>query len=212
LINAYDPNEEQGEQGLVRWWQNYLNWKVKFEGSTLFPETSVYAPQGEFRLVAKYDLVLVNSQGLITIVDWKTSRKRPKTLWLNERVQSKIYPYLMVKTGARFSKSESVTPETVEMIYWFAGFPQQPEHFDYNAIRFFEDQAYLSNLVAEIIALGSGDFPLTSCLERCIYCVYRSFCNRGIHAGSLDELEESLDIEVNTNILLDFEQIEEITY
>ncbi len=212
LINAYELREERGEQELVRWWQNYLTWKERFEGSTMYPEVSVSIPQGEFRLVAKYDLVLVNDQGLITIVDWKTSRKRPKSGWLKERVQSKVYPYLMVKTGARFSNIENITPEMVEMIYWFADFPQQPESCNYNPTRFIEDQAYISNLVDEIIGLGFGDFPLTSRLERCGFCVYRSFCNRGIHAGNLDELEENLNIEDSTDILLDFEQIGEVAY
>ncbi len=212
LINAYETSEEPGEKELLRWWQNYLTWKENLEGSTIYPETIVSAPLGEFRLVAKYDLVLVSDQGLITIVDWKTSRKRPKPQWLKERVQTKIYPYLMVKTGTRYSSVKNISPEMVEMVYWFADFPQQPEHLSYNLAGFEEDQADIAALVDEIIELGSIDFPLTSRLERCGYCVYRSFCNRGIHAMSLDELEESIENEGSTDIFLDFEQIGEIAY
>jgi CRISPR/Cas system-associated exonuclease Cas4 (RecB family) len=214
LINGYETDEEIGEKELAQWWQNYLTWKDRFEGSIIFPETSVSAPQGEFRLVAKYDLVLVSDQGLITIVDWKTSRKRPKSQWLKERMQSKVYPCLMVKAGGRFYNVERIAPEKVEMIYWFADFPQQTELCSYSSVRFLEDQAYISDLVAEIVGLGSDDFPLTARIERCVFCVYRSFCNRGIRAGNLDEFEESLDLdtEASTVFSLDFEQIGEIEY
>ncbi len=96
--------------------------------------------------------------------------------------------------------------------YWFADFPLQPEHLAYNSALFVTDQEYLSNLVREIINLGMDDFPLTSSIERCAFCVYRSFCNRGVHAGSFEEEETSMISEINVDIALDFEQIGEIEY
>jgi len=212
MINVYEESDTQAGQDLARWWENYLAWKGREEGSTLHPEISLSVPQGEYRLVAKYDLILVNDHEYLTIVDWKTSRKRPKSRWLKERLQSKIYPYLLVSAGVHLTNAEKIKPEMVEMIYWFTDFPKEPERFVYSPDRFLEDQAYLSDLVAEITRLGPDDFPLTSRIERCNYCIYRSFCNRGIRAGSLDELEDSLETEICMDIVLDFEQIGEIEY
>jgi CRISPR/Cas system-associated exonuclease Cas4 (RecB family) len=212
MIAEYVARDIRGEQDLLRWWDNYLAWKVGAEDVIKYPETSLSAPQGEYRLVAKYDLIVVSDQYHFTIVDWKTSRKRPNSRWLKERLQTKIYPYLLVSVGSHLANGLEIEPDKVEMIYWFTEFPQEPERFVYDPEFFSKDQAYLSALIAEIAGLGTDTFPLTSKIKRCDYCIYRSFCNRGIHAGNLYEGDESQETDIDIDVILDFEQIEEIEY
>jgi CRISPR/Cas system-associated exonuclease Cas4 (RecB family) len=212
MISSYGADDPQGGQDLERWWENYLAWKGWQESSALYPEISLSSPLGKYRLVAKYDLILVKEPNHFTIVDLKTSRKHPGSRWLEERMQSKVYPYLLVSAGCRFAHGEKFEPELVEMVYWFAEFPHQPQRFAYSHDYYIKDQEYISALTAERNELGASDFPLTSRIERCVYCVYRSFCNRGIHAGSLNEIEELQQTEISTEITLDFEQIGEIEY
>ena len=65
-----------------------------------------------------------------------------------------------------------------------------------------------------IAASGPDDFPLTSDERRCKFCVYRSLCNRGVAAGSLEDwpglTEEAPDLTLDTG--LDFDQIAEIEF
>jgi len=197
---------------LVRWWKNFLTHDDWRSGSTLYPEISLSGPLEEYRLIAKYDLVLVGEGGDLTIVDWKTSRKRPKHQWLRERMQSRVYPYLMANSGSQFSNSNLLHPEMIEMIYWFAEFPNNPERFPYTSSRFQEDQAFLTKLIREIVELEPEEFPLTSSVEQCAYCVYRSYCNRGVKAGLLEELEDSLENIIGEEYQLDLEEIGEIEY
>jgi hypothetical protein len=45
----------------------------------------------------------------------------------------------------------------------------------------------------------------------CRFCVYRSLCERGTAAGSLDDVDYR-DFETEIEVDLDFEQIAEIEY
>jgi hypothetical protein len=104
----------------------------------------------------------------------------------------------------------------VEMIYWYAKFPETPERFPYDAAQYGADGVYLASLVEEIEGevkrLGEADFPLTFHERRCNYCPYRSLCRRGAQAGAIEEIEEESDVSDEFDISLDLEQIAEIEY
>jgi hypothetical protein len=172
------------------------------------------------------------------ILEWKTSRKRPQRKWLAKRLQTRVYPYLLVRAGAHLLEIGdwgleigdwgAFQPERVEMIYWFANFPKDPIRLPYNAAQCEADGDYLASLIEEIKELalspvlspveglpkGLGDdaFPLTTQERHCRYCPYRSLCQRGVRAGSFDEMEDEPKRGDDFEIALDFEQIAEIEY
>jgi CRISPR/Cas system-associated exonuclease Cas4 (RecB family) len=207
---------------LRHWWENFLQYIGDLSNiadfgnladAARYPEISLSAPIGEFRLVAKYDLILLTPGGRAIIFDWKTSRKRPPRRWLKERLQSRIYPYLLLRAAGRLNRAFPLDPQGVEMVYWFAGYPDQPQRFIYDQVKFDEDERYLIELVESIQGLDDEQFPLTADESRCAFCVYRSLCNRGIKAGSLDEFENADETpDDGLEILLDFEQIGEIEF
>lgn len=210
------------DEELASWWGNYLDHARDLSNPTdlvnRYAEFSLSCTMGAYRLVAKYDLALVNAQGQATIVDWKTSRKLPARQWLEKRLQSRLYPYLLVEAGARLAEGKSISPENVQMVYWYPAFPQHPEIIRYDHEKYQQDAAYLSSLVNEIQNLDESNFTLTSHTERCAYCIYRSLCERGVRAGDLDEnldwlSEEYEPREINpTNIDFNFEQVGEISF
>jgi hypothetical protein len=212
------------DKDLTRWWHNYLNSAPARQAESRYPEVLLSAPVSGHRLVAKYDLIaLMGSSGLgqrpspiekAIILDWKTYRKRPRRRWLAERLQTRVYPYLLVRAGSHLNEGRPFQPEQVEMVYWFANFPEDPERFPYDAAQYDEDGDYLASLVEEIKNLEDDDFPLTPQERRCRYCLYRSLCRRGVRAGPFDEDEVESESEVGDDfeIALDFEQIAEIEY
>ncbi len=165
-----------------------------------------------YRLAARYDLLVVLPEGGAVIFDWKTNQKHPKREWLAENPQTRVYPFLLVQAGAHLNEGEAFSSEQVEMVYWFAGYPDDPLRFPYSQAQFEEDEAYLTALVREIAGLGEGDFPLTEELKRCQFCVYRSLCDRGVAAGALEDLEDELDFDLEADLDIDFDQIGEIAY
>lgn len=197
---------------LRRWWRSYLERGLAELPPSRYPEVVLSAPIGGHRLVAKVDLVAVDPGRRVVVVDWKTSRRRPRRSWLAGRLQTRVYPYLLVRAGSHLNAGQPFAPEQVEMVYWFADFPADPERFAYDAAQYDADAVYLAALVEEIAGLGDEDLPLTIEERRCRYCVYRSLCRRGVRAGAFDEAEEEMGGGDDFGISLDFEQIAELEY
>jgi CRISPR/Cas system-associated exonuclease Cas4 (RecB family) len=197
-------------ENLQKWWANFLADPLLQDiqgGMGLFTESNLSAPLGRHRLVAKYDLILVR-EGKATIFDWKTYRKRPRNEWLATRAQTRVYRSLLVRAGAHLNQGRALTPEQVEMIYWFADFPNEPARFEYNAAQFQRDWDWLTKLSEEIDSASSH--PPTDDRQKCVFCTYRSYCERGIRAGAWEEAET----ESTADELFDvnFEQIGEISF
>ncbi|MCX7680486.1 MAG: PD-(D/E)XK nuclease family protein [Anaerolineae bacterium] len=198
-----------GEE-LSRWWRNYLEYGPSGLPQTRYAEVLLSAPLGGYRLAARYDLIAVEAGERAVIVDWKTLRQRPRRAWLAGRLQTRVYPYLLVRAGREFNGGREFMPEQVEMLYWFTEFPAAPERFVYSAARYQEDERYLLGLVGEIAGLEATVFPLTADERRCRFCHYRSLCRRGEKAGPLDEAGEAEDEEFG--LTFDLEQIAEVEY
>jgi CRISPR/Cas system-associated exonuclease Cas4 (RecB family) len=211
-IPAEDLSRSVQEADLRRWWHNYLERGPEGLPDTRYPEIVLSAPADGHRLLAKYDLVAVDAGRRAVIVDWKTSRQRPKNKHLAERLQTKVYPYLLARAGAHLNDSQPFAPEQIEMVYWFADYPDDPTRFAYGAAQYEADEAYLTSLVEEIAGLGDENLPLTAKAQHCKFCPYRSLCQRGVKAGALDEIEDEADAGGALDVALDFEQIAEIVY
>ncbi len=217
------------EDELLQWWRHFARFANGLrQNEFIAPEFTVSAPLEGHRLLAKFDLVLMDEEGKFIIYDWKTARRRPRRERLMERMQTHVYPYLLARCGAGSHHSGAIPPESIELIYWFPSFPDQPERIAYSVARFEADHALLTNIIREIkqaarslmgAQLGSlraeeifnSAFPKTTQNERCAYCVYRSLCDRGERAGDFDAEaaeSETEDFEVH----IDFEQVAEIAF
>jgi hypothetical protein len=185
------------ETELVRWWSNYLQIPppempgMDTTGAQRHPEVRLTTPQGgpgsaRYRLMARYDLLAVEPGTRAVIVDWKTNKRRPERTRLETRWQTRVYRYVLVVAGAQFNDNVSWTPDQVELIYWFANYPAQPERFPYDDAQYAEDEWILKTTIAEIATrardAGSGtqnqEWTLTDDLTRCRYCTYRTLCDR----------------------------------
>lgn len=195
---------------LQRWWENFLADKdlrgLRDLGG-LYPEATLSAPLGNYRLVAKYDLLAIQN-GKAIIYDWKTYRKRPRSEWLSARMQTRVYRALLVHAGAHLNNGQPFPPEQVEMIYWFAEYPDDPARFTYTSAQHKRDWDSLVKLADEIASASS--YPLTDDRTKCLYCPYRSYCNRGVQAGDVEQAEAETEAEELFDV--NFEQIGEIAF
>jgi hypothetical protein len=205
-----------GEE-LKGWWQSYLDFYQQEDlagQGALFPEISLSTPIGNQRLVATFDLIVVQKNGNATIYDWKTNRNRISRARLERRLQTRVYPTLLTTAGNFLNAGYPILPENIRMVYWFASFPEQPETFIYNAQTYHSDQKYLEHLVDKVNRAAESEFTLTDDEKLCQYCIYRSLCERGVQAGSFEvgsELDEDI-IENDGNVKLDIDQIAEIAF
>jgi CRISPR/Cas system-associated exonuclease Cas4 (RecB family) len=208
------PNEQIAKlantSNLQRWWENFTNSK-DLKGprnmSGLLPEATLSAPLGSYRLLAKYDLIALRN-GKATIYDWKTYRKRPRDEWLAARMQTRVYRALLVHAGAHLNNGQPFNPEQIEMVYWFADFPNEPARFAYTPTQYKRDWDLLTKLADEIHSAAS--YPLTDDRTKCSYCPYRSHCDRGVRAGDAEQAEAETEAEELFDV--NFEQIGEIAF
>jgi len=229
-VAAADPD-------LSRWWANYrtaqpqdLPDEVREAEVTLSVALSAY-PVGApvkrertagrcCRLEARYDLLAGQPGERWLIVDWKTGQRRNSRAWLQGRLQTRMYPFVLVQGGTTFNGGVPIAPQQVEMLYWFAEFPAQPECFAYSAEQFAADEAFLVGLLREIDAQLSSraaavqhlyEFPKTGNRQLCRFCVYRSLCWEDVQAGLL---AEAGDVERTEAALedLDLESIAPIPF
>jgi len=202
------------EPELSQWWQAYLKQAGKLLGDCLskYPETMLTTELAGQILVAKFNMLSLQEDGTLRIIDWKTSRFPPQRRHLAERMQTHIYPFVLVRAGASLLGRE-IQPVQVQMVYWYTSQPEQPLIFAYDQAQYARDEQLLSSLISGIASQANGEFPLTSYEERCRLCTYRSLCQRGVQAGEIEEF--SGDSEPGTTGLLDdldFDQIGEIEY
>lgn len=195
---------------LQRWWDNFRSSKELMglqQGARLYPEANLSAPLGAYRLLAKYDLIAIRDDQ-VTIYDWKTYRKRPRNEWLAGRMQTRVYRALLVHAGAHLNHGKPFEPEQIEMVYWFADFPDDPARFSYTSAQFMRDWDSLLRLSEEVAEATS--FPLTEDRQKCLFCTYRSYCERGIQAGNSEQAEADMEAEELFDV--NFEQIGEIAF
>jgi len=188
-----------GDYHLSRWWGNFLASPPQDLPSVLREaELTLSASMRGYRLEARYDLLAGEPGERWVIVDWKTGQHRAPRPWLSARLQTRIYPFLLVRAGATLNRGVPPAAEQVEMLYWFAEFPLQPERFGYSAAQYAADAAYLGALVQQIEghvgkdhAGGRPRLPTTEDRRLCRFCVYRSLCWDDVQAGRLADWEDA---------------------
>jgi len=193
---------------LARWWGNYTASGPALDGYTTFSESTLSAPLVAHRLVAKYDLIALDSNKAI-IVDWKTYARRPRDEWMAARWQTRVYRALLALAGSHLMPSRTpIHPEQIEMMYWYADFPGEPASFKYSAAQFKRDWSAIEKVAKEISSIK--EFPMTEDEKMCRFCIFRSYCDRGRQAGAMDEAEAGTQAEAAFDV--NFEQVGEIEF
>ena len=203
----------QADSELGAWWKNYLAQGLHGLPERHFPEVRLRGSFGGHSIVATFDLLAIDPGHQAVIVDWKTSRHRPSPEHMDRRLQTKVYPALMVQSGAGFNAGQDVNPEMVRMRYWFPEHPNQPIEFQYDQARYERDIDLLEHLVREVVETPEGAFIKTEQIERCRFCVYRSLCDRGESAGEVDDMiSDPFEADESWAETFDFDQIAEVAW
>jgi hypothetical protein len=205
---------------LQRWWQALLTYRpiatfgADDKGAVVRTEYGLVGRVGGYRLVAHYDALITHPSGRATILDWKTSTKRPQDQQLRERLQSRVYPYLLVQAGHALTGGAPISPEQVEMVYWFPEFPHAPARLPYSPSAYETDSVTLTDLVERISRMGEDDYLLTDDERACRFCAFRSYCGRGERAGAVEEAPAEWELQeiAGEDFDLDFDQISEIAF
>lgn len=157
-----------------------------------YPELELRLNRPDMKLMAKFDLVVVDPDGRATIFDWKTEKRLPRRPYLLKSAQTLVYRYMLVAAGGQYSPRGRFKPEEISMIYWNPNHPAKWERLDYSEAQFVKDEVYLQSKVAEILRTPRDMFIATTDEGTCRRCEYQMICH-GRRAEQVDtEDDESL--------------------
>lgn len=189
---------------IAAWWDAYLQSPPPGLPEKRLPEVQLSAAVAGGRLLARYDMLAVAPGDRIVIVDWKTTRARPAREVLARRMQTLVYPYVLVEAGSALFGGP-LQPDQVSFLYWFSNQPTNVEVFPYSAGQHEANRQRFEEAIREINDRDPGEmWPLTADETHCGYCVYRSLCERGVQAAPLDEAADidefdfTFDFDLNT--------------
>lgn len=196
---------------LKGWWESFLAHGQSWTRGRRYPEIELHTSLEGYMLLAKMDLLVIGDDSTLTIMDWKTGTRVPPRSALQQRLQTRIYPFVLVEAGHTIRKGQPVQPDEIRMVYWFTEAPQKPEIFTYSRAQYDADREYLGGLIRQIAAQDM--FPLTPDIHKCLFCRYRSLCRRGVEAGDFTQDDQVSDFDADSWMLnTDFDQIAEVEF
>ena len=197
---------------ISQWWENFL---ISFPLNKLpiirFPEFKISVLEKSNRVIGRFDLLTIDTQGKITIYDWKTSINKVPVSRLVNSVQSRLYPILIVEGGKGLNNGLPFIPDQVEMVYWFPGFPDNSVTITYDTQKYFSDKQLINNLIFEIINLSQNEFTKTAEEKNCRFCNFKSFCEINSSSEDWTSVENYFD-ESQFSFNINFDQIAEVEY
>ena len=212
---------------LDEWFESYLRHRpADLPTEVVEVERVLSAPlaveAGRYRLAARYDLIAVGGGGAdrrAVVLDWKTNKRVTRRPILEQRMQTLVYPYVLVEASAGLPWGP-LAPEQVEMRYWFTAAPAEAISFGYNSELHAANRAKFEQLLSGILSgERERDFPKVVDTDEnrkryCGYCIYRSRCDRGVVAGDLDEYDEEEFSDEDLERALDFtlEDVQELAF
>ena len=151
-----------------------------------YPEITLSAPLGEHRLIAKFDLIAIEPGGAGRDRGLEDLGQAPQAGLADPAAPDARYRDPLVRAAWPWNHGQPLRPEQIEMIYWFANFPDEPERLRYDATQFEADGRYLMEMAAKITQREDEVFPLTDDLRRCLFCVVPLAVPPRVEAGDLD--------------------------
>ena len=187
------------------WLERFSGFISPFRKNPYFVEYASFTMIEGFRVVAVFDFIVRLDDGQFIIADWKKTESQPRRDFYQVRIQTLLYPLVAYDTVMTiFGIEEEISSSDISLLYWFPAFPERSIEFPYSANQLEKDRSNFSNLIGEIAGKDIGDFSKTDDHRRCDFCQYRSLCDRGVQAASM---EESLELDIDALIeSMDFDQ------
>lgn len=179
--------ETDPDPNIAVWFDTFLSSQMSRLEGKLFPEAQYTTTIAGHSLIAKVDLLQIDS-GKVNIYDWKTSKQLPKRHTLQKNLQSKVYPLVISHVFNKDKNGPNIG--TLTMLYWEANFPEQTIEINTSQADWQSSEDEITEIIQFILSLNEEEFPATPEIRKCLWCEYRSYCQRGAEAQSSEDMQE----------------------
>jgi len=189
---------------LREWLSTFIDYVNTLQIGTAFVEETLVTELNGRQIQARYDLIFQDHDGSISIIDWKTTGAEPRKSFLQEKMQTIIYPFILAESLEELFPGNRFDERIINMRYWYVNYPRIIVEFTHGEKEQIENRKILSELISEIINKEPDDFSKTKDKSLCRFCTYRSLCERGSLAGVLTGHKTELDLD---DLTIDFDNI-----
>ncbi len=120
------------------------------------------------KLMARYDLIVFKKDS-VEIWDWKTGNKKLQEKYQKEKLQTKIYLYLLKE-----KLGDKVKAENISMNYWQPQYKNDWVTINYSDEMHSRNKKELKELMKDI--LEEEKFEMTENKKACQYCDFKKIC------------------------------------
>ncbi len=193
------------ETELNLWLKNFKKYNPLPENAKIFSEVELSAIYKEILWIGYIDAAAF-LPGKIQIYDWKTSRNIGDPNVLVKSPQTRLYCFLSMLNHENYKNyCGSITPDQIEMIYWYARFPSNPIHLPYSPELFEKDLIYFKDMAEKLCHENRTDYPQTIQRNNCHVCRFQTYCFK-----ETDFEQDGLDDDFLDSERFDFsEQLDE---
>ena len=176
-IDSTVPQGSKYDGDLQQWLGQLQNDFPPIKENYYYPEFTLRLNRNGIKLQAKYDLIVHSPDNRLTIYDWKTDTKPLQKTRLLTGMQTMVYLYLLTETGLDLLTGETLTPETIKMIYWNPLFPTKSIEINYSASKHIKFAKQLTGLITVILNSNYEEFLPNQEETHCSRCEYSPVCH-----------------------------------
>jgi len=160
-------------------YNSYVNLKehIKIEEQNRYlPEYTIRLSEGDVRLEANIDLLVIKPENTIEIWDFKTNADLKKGKKYLNSLQTRVYLYCVRKTLNNILGFSSNCAK-IKMIYFNPENNVEIADVIYTEEMYKNDTVYITNLIEEVFNYDYNKFNRENYIKNCEYCEFNLFCN-----------------------------------
>lgn len=162
----------EDDELLNDWWAEYAHfYKSIATMPIIHPEITLSVLLKGYLVLAKYDLITVDSEKNLVAIDWKTGKLAPPER-LEKRMQTVVYLAVLYRAAEALIGHP---PQSITLRY-FSLETGETQNFAITAVTSGEREARIIDVIHQI---EQSDFEKVDDEHPCRFCVYRGLCGRG---------------------------------
>ncbi|WP_195336226.1 PD-(D/E)XK nuclease family protein [Paraclostridium bifermentans] len=152
------------------------------------PEYEVRYSLNNFKIQAKFDLVVVDKDSII-IWDWKTENRKIEYKDVENRVQTLVYLFLASETISKIYNLD-IDYENIKLSYYQPEYYNEPITITYSNEKHKINKKQLENYIGNILNTNYDEEKNIKNIKHCKFCEFNKLCNN--EAVNYSTLEEEI--------------------
>lgn len=174
-IEIFEESFEDKKE-LYNAYKNLVNEFEICNDNLYYPEYTIRFSDGDIRLEANIDLIIIKGTGEVTIVDWKTNANMKSTNKYTNSIQTSVYMFAVRKCFKSIFNMD-IESDKVKMVYFSPENSKMISKINYSDDMFSRDEKMISDLINSVYEYDYDNFNKSAYTNQCKFCEFNNFCS-----------------------------------